>query len=86
MAVFTNQVSVGVGPTPTLVIAARTRTAVTVTNMGTTPVFLGDISVTLTTGQFLAGVVGASETFPSPAALYGLVASGSANVSYADID
>lgn len=70
----------------TLVVAARaTRGAVVITNMGTTAVYLGPTNaVTAATGEFLAGVVGASKTLSWVGDVYGIVAAGSQTVSYGE--
>lgn len=66
-----------IGTTPTLIAAARSgRQSITVTNTGTTAVYLGGSGVTTTTGAYLPGVVGATITIPFSGALYGIVASG----------
>jgi hypothetical protein len=81
----TGQVSVGA--TATQIVAARTgtsgtgRISVTVVNAGTTPIYLGGSGVTTTTGTLLPGIVGASVTINTQAAVYGTTASGSQTVS-----
>lgn len=78
---------VSVGSTATLIAAARTgvsgtgRVSITITNTTTTAIYLGGSGVTTGTGQYLAGVVGASATFNTTAAIYGIVATGSAAVA-----
>lgn len=81
----TNQVSVGA--TATLISAARIgapgtgRVALTVVNTSTAPVYLGGSGVTTTTGTLLPGILGASVTINTQAAVYGITASGSETVS-----
>lgn len=88
-AAFTpNQVSVG--SSATLIAAARTgvsgtgRVSITVVNTTTTPVYLGGSGVTTGTGVPLAGIVGASATFNTTAAIYGIVSTGTATVGEAE--
>lgn len=79
--VATNQVTVA--DTATLIRAADPRRrGLLIVNHGTTAVFVGDSTVTTTTGLLLAGVVGASVSVPTKGAVYGVVASGSQVVSY----
>ncbi len=71
-----------VGATATSIVGARTgRGAVTVENHGTTAVYLGGSGVTAATGLLLPGVVGASVTIPTQAAVYGITATGTQAVS-----
>lgn len=77
----TNQISVA--NTATLIVASRAgRRGVVITNHGTTAVYIGLVGVTTTTGILLAGVVGASISIPTTAAVYGIVASGTQTVSF----
>lgn len=70
-AIATGQVSVGTGNTQ--VIAARSgRQAVTITNLGTGVVYLGNTGVLSTTGMILPGVIGASITIPTQGAVFGI--------------
>lgn len=70
----TSQVSVGTSAT--LIAAARLgRNAITITNAGTTAVWIGNAGVTVATGTLLAGVVGASITIPTQAAEYAVAGS-----------
>jgi hypothetical protein len=78
--------------TGTLVVAARTgvngtgRISVTVINNSTTAVYLGPSGVTSSSGMILPGVVGASVTLTTTAAIYGaLAATGSALISYYEL-
>lgn len=83
-SVATAQVSVA--STATLVAAARAgRGAVIVTNLGAVAVYLGAAGVTTTTGTLLPGVVGASVTIPTSAAVYGVDATGTQAVSVAEV-
>lgn len=52
-----------------------------ITNHGTTAVYYGAAGVTTLTGALLPGVVGASITIPTLAAIYGITAAGNAVVS-----
>ena len=81
----TNQVSVA--NTETLIVAANpTRRAVIITNLGTTAVYLGNSTgVTTGNGDLLPGIVGASVTIPTTAAIYGIAATGSQSVSFLEI-
>ena len=73
---------VSVANTATSLLASRAgRQAVIVTQMGTTPVYLGGSGVTAATGAFLAGVIGAVKVIPTTAAVYGITATGSQSVS-----
>lgn len=76
-----------VAATTTVVVAARaTRRAVIVTQMATgTDVFLAIGTAATTGGDLLPGVKGASITIPTNAAVNGIVATGTANVSFAEI-
>lgn len=77
---------VSVTTTATSILAARTgvsgtgRISATVCNTTTTAIYLGGSGVTASTGQLLAGVVGACATFDTQTAIYGIVASGTATV------
>lgn len=77
------QVSVGTTAGGTQVVTARaTRRAVTITNLGTTDVYIGVGTVSTTNGDLLLGVKGASKTICTTAAVKAIVASGSQNVSF----
>ena len=79
-SIATAQVSVTTAST--LIAALRAgRSNITIINLGTTAVFIGVTGVTTATGLLLAGVVGASITIPTSAAIYGIVASGTQSVS-----
>lgn len=78
---------VSVGATATVIAAARTgaagtgRVSITITNTTTTAIYLGGSGVTTSTGTMLPGVVGASVTINTTAAVYGIVATGTATVT-----
>lgn len=77
----TNQVSVAL--TSTQIAAARSsRGAITVTNHGTNPVYIGTGTVTAANGLLLPGVVGASVTIPTNAQIAGIATGGAQTVSY----
>ena len=62
----------------TLIVAARAgRDTVIIENSGTTAVYIGDSTVTTSTGLLLPGVLGASVALETTDAVYGRVASGS---------
>jgi hypothetical protein len=73
----TSQVSIT--STATAIVAARaTRNSVKITNMGTTPIYLGFTSgVTVSTGDFLPGILGAFVVYPTQTGVWGIVATGS---------
>lgn len=80
----TNQVSITTSAT--LIVAARTtRRSVTVTNLGTTAIYIGPSGVTTTTGSLLIGTAGAAISIPTTAAVYGIVSSGTQSVSYIEV-
>ncbi len=60
------------------------RADITVVNEGTTDVRLGPQGVTAATGLLLVGIKGAAVTISTGAALYGIVATGSQAVSFAE--
>ena len=83
--IATNQILVGTTAGGTLIAAARIgRNAVTITNLGTTDVYIGASGVTTGTGALLVGTKGASITIPTSAALYGIVGAGTQAVSFVD--
>lgn len=78
---LTGQVSVGT--TATLVaLGTATSTLTRITNLGTTDVFCGFNTVSITTGDLLVGTKGASITFPTSTHVYCVVGTGTATVSY----
>jgi hypothetical protein len=81
----TGQVSVG--SSATLIAGARPgRRSLTVVMLGGgTDVYLGVSGVTTGTGTLLLGVKGAAYDLPTTAAVYGVVGSGSANVSFHEV-
>lgn len=73
---------VSVGNTATLLSALNSaRTRITITNAGTTAVYLGASGVTTSTGALLAGIVGYPVLYRTTAAIYGIVASGTQTVT-----
>ena len=78
---------VSVGSSATSILAARTgvsgtgRICATIENTSTTAVWLGGSGVTTSTGMLLPGILGASDTICTTAAIYGIVATGSETVS-----
>jgi hypothetical protein len=70
------------GATSTQLVAARTgRGAVTFQNLGTVDVYLGPAGVTAATGFLLPGVIGASVTIPTSAAVFGVASTGTQDVA-----
>jgi len=77
---------VSVATTATSIVAARSaRQAVVITNLGSTPVYLGGSGVTTSAGALLPGVVGASKVIPTSAAVYGIVVSGAQSISVEEL-
>jgi len=73
----TSQVSITSTAT-SIVVARATRNSVKITNMGTTPIYLGFTSgVTVSTGDFLPGILGAFVVYPTQTGVWGIVATGS---------
>lgn len=87
--VSTNQLTIGASAT--LIAPARTgvagtgRTSITITNPGTTSIYIGGSGVTTSTGTLLPGISGASMTLGTEAAIYGIVATSTATVSEFEI-
>lgn len=81
----TGQVSIA--STATQIVAARSpRRSVLVINHGTTDVYIGFTSgVTTATGILLTGTKGASLSIPSNTTIYGITASGTQTISYAEV-
>lgn len=78
-----NPGQVSVGTSATLIIAARTgRRAVTIINEGATDVRFGNSNVTTGNGALLTGTKGSTVTLPVATAVYGIVGTGSQNVSF----
>lgn len=66
-----------VATTATPIVAARAgRDTVIIENSGTTAVYLGNSTVTTSTGLLLPGVLGASISLETTDAVYGIVAAG----------
>lgn len=79
----TNQATIAT--TATQIAAARSgRGSITITNLGTTDVFIGLAGVTTATGLLLAGVKGTAITVHYNGAIYGIVGTGTQAVSYAE--
>lgn len=77
----TNQISIG--STSTLIIAANTnRKRLVLINMGTTNVFIGNIGVTIGTGQLLLGIAGYVIPLYFTGAVYGIVGTGTQTIAY----
>ena len=70
------------GTATSIVAANQARQWITVVNLGTTDVYIGDANVTTSTGQLLAGIKGASLTMQTTSALYGITSGSSQAVSY----
>jgi len=82
MSVETGQVTVT--NVPTLIVAARSRNFVGGVQCGTVDVWLGGSTVTPTTGLLMLGVRGTPFNWQGSEAIYGVTASGSSVVSYAE--
>lgn len=83
-SIATGQITVA--STATLISAQRTdRKGIVVINNGTSDVFVGSSGVTTSNGLLLLGVKGASIVMETTAAVYGIVASGTSNVTYMEI-
>jgi len=77
---------VSVASTATSIVSARTaRRGVIITNSGTTDVFIGDASVTTSTGLLLPGTKGAFVVIPANVQIYGIVASSTQTVSFLEV-
>lgn len=77
----TNQISVG--STSTLILAANAnRKRLVLINMGTTNVFIGNIGVTIGTGQLLLGIAGYIIPLYFTGAVYGIVGTGTQTIAY----
>jgi len=82
-SIATNQVSIAASATQ--IVAARAgRKAVLILNEGTIEVRLGGAGVTTATGLLLYGARGAGVAIDGGAAVYGIVVSGTQNVSYVE--
>lgn len=81
----TNQVLITNAATK-VVAANSARKKIILVNHGTTSVFIGEnSSVTDATGVLLAGVVGQTLYLDTTAAIYGITASSSQEISYAEL-
>lgn len=79
-----NQVSIA--DTATQIVGLRAnRQGIVIINNSNTDIFIGDDTVTDTTGALLLGVKGSAITIETTAAIYGVVASGTATVSYMEL-
>jgi hypothetical protein len=73
----TSQVAVSMSAT-VIAIARPTRNSVKITNLSTTPVYLGFTSgVTVSTGDYLPGIVGSFVVYPVQTGVWGIAATGS---------
>lgn len=80
----TNQVSVTT--TPTLIVDDRpSRRGVLIINGSNTVLYLGGITVSASNGLRILGVEGTGIMIPTQKAIYGVVASGFADVSYMEL-
>lgn len=71
------------GTASVIVAANASREEVTITNTGTTDVYLVENSSgTTSTGHLLTGTKGASVTFSTTGAVYGVTGGGAATVTY----
>jgi hypothetical protein len=82
--IATNQVSIGTSATQVVPVNA-TRRGVSITNLGTTDVWVGAAGVTTATGDLLAGSKGASVFIPTTAAVYAIVGIGTQAVSFMEV-
>lgn len=82
MAIMTGQVTIGT--TPTLIVPLRSRNGVGFVQVSGGDVFVGDSSVSPTTGALLTGIKGTPMTWTGSDAIYGIVSSGTAIVSFAE--
>jgi hypothetical protein len=73
------------GTTATSIISANiNRVRIVITQMSTTPVFIGSSAVTAATGDYIPGIVGYVKVIRASTALSGIVASGTGSISYAE--
>ena len=78
----TGQVSV-LGTATQIVAAYPSRSGIVITNLGTTDVYLGEnANVTTATGHLLPGTKGASVSFATTGAIYGITSGSAQTVSY----
>lgn len=72
-AIATSQITVGT--TNTQIVAARAgRMSVTIENLGTGAFYVGVTGVTVANGYLVPGVLGATVTIPTQAAVFGIAA------------
>lgn len=83
MAINTNQMAIN--STVTMIGPIASRNEMTITNLTTTPIYIGDVNVTASTGDLLPGIVGASVTIPGSQAIYAIVASGTGYISIMEL-
>lgn len=84
-SIATGQVTVDTTAGGVEIVATRAgRRSVTIINLGTTDVFLGASGVSTADGQLLLGLKGASYTFETEAAIFGIVGGASQAVSFAE--
>lgn len=75
-----------VAATATIIVAARAdRRSVTIVQGGNADIFLGGPTVTTTTGLLLLGTKGSAVTLDTTAAVYGIVATATQPVSFAEV-
>jgi hypothetical protein len=79
-----NTGQVAVTGTATLIVAANaSRSGIQIENLGTTDVWIGEnSSVTTSTGHLLVGTKGASVSFSTTGAIYGITSGASQSVSW----
>jgi hypothetical protein len=78
----TNQVTI-TGTATQIVAAFSSRSGIVITNLGTTDVYIGEnANVTTSTGHLLPGTKGASLSFSTTGAIYGITGGSSQAVSY----
>ena len=78
----TGQVSVTSAATQ-IVAANSSRSGISIVNLGTTDVYIGEnANVTTSTGHLLTGTKGASVNFACTGAIYGITGGSSQSVSY----
>lgn len=83
-SIVTGQVTVA--STATQIAAERSaRKGIVIINNGTSDVYIGTSGVTTSNGLLLLGVKGASIVMETTAAVYGIVASGTNDVTYMEI-
>lgn len=81
MTMATGQVAIN-STTAQQIVPLRSRNFVFLVQCATNDVWIGDASVTSSTGVLLAGSRGTSLTWPAGEALYGITTSGAGTVSF----